>query len=82
MAAEGSRPHPAPGEARGGVTTCASGARSRGGSTPSPWPASIHGASFFEEFWECQPKAEGADRPDGGQQPAKGPRKTGLKPGK
>ena len=41
-----------------------------------PW------GSFFEEFWEPAAEGEGADRHDGGREPAKGTRKTGTKPGR
>jgi hypothetical protein len=40
-----------------------------------PW------GSFFENFWGPA-EGEGADPPDGGRQPAKGTRKTGMKPGR
>jgi hypothetical protein len=40
-----------------------------------PW------GSFFEKFWGPA-EGEGADRHDGGREPAKGPRKSGPKPGR
>jgi hypothetical protein len=41
-----------------------------------PWGA------FFEDFWGQAAEGEGVDRPDGGREPAEGPRTTGTKPGR
>jgi hypothetical protein len=40
-----------------------------------PWGA------FFEDFWGEAAESGSTDRRDGGQEPAKGPRTTGTKPG-